>query len=427
MTFPPSGPAGPPPVKCRLLRIPLAVVAAAALLASAACGSGFDDNNSGGEQTSGPASLQILIGSSGTAETKALQDAAAAWASATGNKATVTPAQDVTQQLGQAFAGDNPPDVFYVDAVRFADYASVGALEPYADKVSNVDDFYPTLRQAFTYQDKLYCVPKDFSTLALQVNTDLWARAGLTGADVPTTWDQLTAVAQKIKATGVMPLAIGDTRDRLGAFMVQAGGWITDADGTKATADTPQNLTALQYVQSLLSGGLAQYPKQLDAGWAGEAFGKGKAAMTIEGNWIKGALQNDFPNVKYTVHELPAGAKGKGTLSFTTCWGIAAKSRQKDAAVKFVEAMTTVDQQMTFAEAFGVMPSRQSASQQYLAQFPADQAFVNGAEYAQGPVNAPKMDRVLADFDTGLQSLATGNPKAVLQRLQKNTEAALGG
>jgi multiple sugar transport system substrate-binding protein len=409
-------------------RIPLAVVVAAALAASAACGGGFDDNNnSGTTQRSGPASLQILFGSSGDAETKALQEAVAAWASATGNKATVTPAQDLTQQLGQAFAGDNPPDVFYVDAVRFADYASVGALEPYADRIPNVDDFYPVLRKAFTYQDKMYCVPKDFSTLALEVNTDLWARAGLTDADVPTTWDQLTSVAQKIKAKGITPLALGDTRDRIGAFMVQAGGWITNADGTQATGDTPQNLTALQYVQSLLKGGLARYPKQLDAGWAGEAFGKGKAALTIEGNWLKGAMQHDFPNVKYTVHELPSGAKGKGTLSFTTCWGIAAKSKQKDAAVRFVEAMTKGEQQLAFAKAFGVMPSRQSVSQQYLAQFPTDQAFVNGVQYAQGPVNAPKMDSVLADFDTGLQGLAGGNPKAVLQRLQKNTEAALGG
>ncbi|MBX6355654.1 MAG: ABC transporter substrate-binding protein [Micromonosporaceae bacterium] len=409
-------------------RAPLAVVAAAALFATAACGSGFDDNDkSGSAQRSGPASLQILFGSSGDAETKALQEAAAAWASKTGNKATVTPAQDLAQQLGQAFAGDNPPDVFYVDAVRFADYASVGALEPYADKISNVDDFYPALRQAFTYKGKLYCVPKDFSTLALEINTDLWAKAGLTDADVPTTWDQLTAVAQRIKAKGITPLALGDTRDRIGAFMVQAGGWITNADGTQATADTPENLKALQYVQSLIKSGLARYPKQLDAGWSGEAFGKGKVAMTIEGNWIKGALQNDFPNIKYTVHELPAGPKGKGTLSFTTCWGIAAKSKQKEAAIDFVEAMTKGEQQLAFAKAFGVMPSRQSVSQQYLAQFPNDQAFVNGAQYAQGPVNAPKMDSVLADFDTGLQKLATSDPKAILQRLQKNTEAALGG
>ncbi|MFC0006201.1 sugar ABC transporter substrate-binding protein [Micromonospora siamensis] len=411
-----------------LTRAAVAGLATLALLGSAACGSGFDDDSSGtAQQSSGPANLQILIGSSGDAETKAVQDAAAKWASGSGNQATVTPAQDLTQQLGQALAGGNPPDVFYVDAARFADYASVGALEPYGDKVSNPDDFYESLRTAFTYEGKLYCAPKDFSTLALEINTDLWTKAGLTDADVPTTWDQLTATSQKIKAKGLVPLALGDTRDRIGAFMVQNGGWLISDDGKQPTADSPENVQALTYVKKLLTDGYARYPKQLDAGWSGEAFGKGKAVMTIEGNWIKGALQNDFPNVKYKVVELPAGPKGKGTLSFTQCWGIAAKSKFKDQAIKFVEAMTAGDQQMAFAKAFGVMPSRQSVRDQYTSQFPADKPFIDGAEYAQGPVNAPKMDSVLADLDTGLQKLSSTDPKSILGSFDKNAKAALGG
>ncbi len=36
--------------------------------------------------------------------------------------------------------------------------------------------------------------------------------------------------------------------------------------------------------------------------------------MTIEGNWIKGAVKNDYPDLKYKTVELPAGPKGKGTL-----------------------------------------------------------------------------------------------------------------
>jgi multiple sugar transport system substrate-binding protein len=406
----------------------LAVVAAGALLATSACGSGFDDSDSGtAQQSTGPANLRVLIASSGEAETKAVNDAAAAWASSSGNTVKVTPAQDIVQQLGQALAGSTPPDVFYVDAARFADYASVGALEPYADKISNVDDFYPNLRQSFTYENKLYCVPKDYSTLALQINTGLWAKAGLTDADLPTTWEQLSAAAQKLKAKGIVPMAIGDTRDRVGAFLVQAGGWLVSDDGKKATADTPSNVEALIYVQKLLKEGLAKYPKALDAGWAGEAFGKGKVAMTIEGNWIKGALTNDFPDIKYRVLELPAGPKGKGTLAFTQCWGIAAKSKFKDQAIKFVEAMTTADQQMAYAKAFGVMPSRQSAQAQYQQAFPDDAPFLAGAAYGQGPVNAPKMDSVLADLDAGIQGLQTGNPQAILQRFDKNAQPALGG
>ncbi|GAB4054361.1 sugar ABC transporter substrate-binding protein [Catellatospora paridis] len=404
-----------------MVRAGLRAFVAACLLALAACG----DASGPVPQRTGPADLQVLIGSSGAAETKAVTEAAAAWAATSGNAVTVIPAQDLDQQLGQAFAGSSPPDVFYVDAARFADFASVGALEPYADGLPSAGDFYPTLRQAFTYQGRFYCAPKDFATLALQVNEDLWAQAGLTAADVPRDWAQLTAVAERIAAKGITPLVLGDTVERIGAFLVQAGGWLISPDGSRVTADTPENLTALQYVQQLLRTRLARYPSALDTGWAGEAFGRGLAAMTVEGNWIRGALAGDYPGVRYTVHELPTGPAGEGTLSFTTCWGISARTPYRAQAVAFVEAMTAVDQQLAFASAYGVMPSVTTARERYLQAFPADRAFLDGADHAQGPVNAPKMGNVLSDFDTQLQRLAVADPQAILRRLQRNMTVAL--
>jgi multiple sugar transport system substrate-binding protein len=409
-------------------RVRWAIGAVALLsLSLSACGSGFDDTaDAGGQAPAGPAALNVLIASSGDAETKAVTDAAQTWATASGNTATVTQAQDMVQQLGQGFASNNPPDVFYVEATRFATYASAGSLEPYGDTFPEKEDFYASIRQAFTYDGKLYCIPKDFSTLALQINTKAWAAAGLTDADYPTTWEQLQAVAQKLTTPEQVGLALGDTRDRIGAFMVQAGGWVTDKDATKVTADSPQNLKALEFVRSLLASGAAKYPKQLDSGWSGEAFGKQKAAMTIEGNWIAGAMKNDYPDVAYTTVPLPAGPQGKGTLAFTQCWGIAAKSTHKAAAVDFVKAMTAKDAQMTFATAFGVMPSRQSAQADYVAAFPQDKAFIDGAAYAQAPVNVAKIDSVLNDFDTALQGLPNADPAQILKRLQTNAESVVG-
>ena len=89
--------------------------------------------------------------------------------------------------------------------------------------------------------------------------------------------------------------------------------------------------------------------------------------------------------------------------------------------------MTTAQQQLAFTKAFGVMPSRTSAKAGYLQQFPNDQAFIDSADFAQGPVNAPKMDPVLADFDSQLQGLATGDPKAILVRLQTNVDRGAQG
>jgi multiple sugar transport system substrate-binding protein len=406
-------------------------IAAAAAVALSACGggSGFEDEpTSGTSQGSqaGPVTLDVLIASSGDAETNAVTEAANAWADETGNEVEIVVAQDMAQQLSQGFAGGSPPDVFYLDAGVFADYASTGSLEPYADQITDYEDFYEPLRQTFTYDGTEYCVPKDFSTLALEIRTDAWEAAGLTEADIPTTWDELATVAQTLTTGEQVGLVIGNTRDRIGAFMVQAGGWVTNEDGTEVTADSPENVEALDYVKGLLVAGTLKYPPDVDAGWGGEAFGTGKAAMTIEGNWIKGAMTNDYPDVDYTIVELPDGPAGKGTLQFTQCWGIAAQSDAKDAAIALVDYLTAPEQQLAAAEAFGVMPSRQSASEGYLEQFPDDAAFVAGGEYGQGPVNAPGMTSVLADFDAGLQGLATGDPEQILATLQTNAEAVIG-
>jgi multiple sugar transport system substrate-binding protein len=402
------------------------VLAIGGLLATTACGGGFENDDSGADQQEGPASLTMLIAGE-PREADAVKKAAAAWAAKSGNKVEVLVAQDIGQQLAQGFAGGKPPDVFYVDAPRFGDLAKAGSLYAYADQIENIDEYYPNLRKTFTYDGKEYCVPKDFSTLALQINTAAWAQAGLTDADVPTTWAELKAVALKLNKGNRAGLVVGDTRDRLGAFMRQAGGWTLSSDGTRATADTPENLAALAYWKDLLASGAARYPSGVDAGWGGEAFGTQRAAMTIEGNWLRGAMRNDYPEVKYTVHELPAGPKGKGTLSFTQCYGVAQQSKAKTQAVDLVKALLSPEQQLTNAEQFGVMPALKSANEEYVKNNPDDAAFVTGAEYAQGPVSAPGTENVLKDFDAKIQGILKADPAAILTALQANLTSALGG
>jgi multiple sugar transport system substrate-binding protein len=411
----------------RRRRTSLAALAVTSSLALAACGGGFEEESSSEPASSGdgPVELQVLIASSGDAETKAVEDAAAAWAEESGNEVEVVVANDIAQQLSQGFAGGNPPDVFYVDAGVFGDYAEAGNLYPYLDQMEDAEDFYPNLVETFTLDDQGYCAPKDFSTLALQINTESWKKAGLTDADVPTTWDELQTVADKLTTPQQAGLVLSLGRDRVGAFLVQNGGFWVDAETGEATATEPSNVEALEYVQGLLASGSAVLAPDVDAGWGGEAFGTQKAAMTIEGNWIRGAMSNDYPDVDYTVAELPEGPAGKGTLLFTQCWGISADSEDQEAAVSLVESLTSPEQQLANAEAFGVMPSRESAQADYVEQFPEDAPFIAGGEYGQGPVNLPGLGPVLADLDSQLEQIATADAAQILESFQKNAEAEL--
>lgn len=337
--------------------------AATGLLAAAGCGSSSFNStaktSSAPQQTTGTQKLTVLFGSSGTAETANLQSLCNTWATTNKAKVTVLAASNLPQQLAQGFAANKPADVFYVDPSVFQSYVKAGNLHPYADALA-ADGFYPNLTSLYTSGGKVYCAPKDFSTLGLQINTTLWKAAGLTAADHPTTWAQLSSVAKKLTTGKVVGLSISTSRDRVGAFMRQAGGWYVNADQTKAVADSAANLAALTYVKGLLSAGTLKWASDIGATWGGEAFGTGKAAMTIEGNWIASTMKSDYPGIPYVTTTLPKGPAGAGTISFANAWGVAAKSAYQSAAVSLVEHLCSTGSQLSIAKQVGTMPSRRS-------------------------------------------------------------------
>jgi multiple sugar transport system substrate-binding protein len=395
----------------------VAAASVATALVLAGCAGGAGDSGEGDSQN-----LTILIGSSGDAETQAVQAAADTWAKTSGDTVKVVAADDLNQQLSQGFAGDDAPDLFYMSWDQFATYASNGYLDAYAGDLSNADQFYGNLKDTFTYDGTFTCAPKDFSTLGLIINTDKWAAAGLTDADIPTDWDSLEAAAKKLTTGDTVGLSFGLEYARAGVFMNQAGGSVVDGD--KATADSPENLAGLEYIQKLHDEGVLKWPSEIDSGWSGEALGKGAAAMVIEGPWIKG-IQGDFPDTKYQAYELPAGPGGKSTFTFSNCWGIPANSDTKAAAVDLVEYLTSDDQQLAFADAFGVIPSTESAAATYAQKYPENASFVAGSDYAVSPVNFAGSADVVADFNAQLASLVGGDAKKMLESFQKNLQAAL--
>ncbi|MBX9472253.1 sugar ABC transporter substrate-binding protein [Microcella sp.] len=396
-----------------------AALAAGLVVTLAACSSA-DEGGDGDVQTG--QELTMLIGSSGDAETTAVQAAADAWAAETGNTVEVIAANDLVQQLGQGFSGNNPPDIFYMPWDQFQTYAAQGFIEPYADELSNAGDFLPALAEQFSYDGQFYCAPKDFSTLGLQINLDAWEAAGLTDADIPTDWDQLATVAQTLTTGEQVGLSMGREYARVGVFMNQAGGSLVDGD--TIAADSPENAEALEYLQGLIADGSLKFPQELEAGWGGEAFGLGKAAMVIEGPWINGAMANDFPDRRFISVELPAGPAGPSTFAFSNCWGMPVGSETKDATLDLIEFLTSDEQQLAFAEAFGVIPSTESGSAAYAEQFPDNAAFVAGVASATSPVAFQGASAALADFNVQLEQIGSADPSALLGTLQTNLQAA---
>jgi multiple sugar transport system substrate-binding protein len=383
--------------------------------------------------------INFMIASSGTAETNADNAAASAWGKQTGNKVTIINSSNLTLQLTEGFAGGSPPDVFYGETPLFESMAKQGQLLNSGNLITTPSSFYPSLVSAFTYNHSFYCVPKDSSTLALEINTADWKAAGLTNADLPTTWAKLANDAKVLTKGKVTGLVVSASLDRLGAFFAEAGGTYMNANRTAFTFDSPQNVQALTYIQGLAKKGYLKFASQVDAGWGGQAIGDGSAAMTVEGNWIIGAMQSTYPKINYETVPMPAGPSGHhGTLVFTNCWGIAASSKYTAADVSFVKYLASASQQLKFANAFGVMPSRPSVATQWAAEHttpvasgptgtPNVSAFVQGDAYALPQVATIGFPTVQASFESQILGLSNGssNPQQMLQQLQTNAEALL--
>jgi multiple sugar transport system substrate-binding protein len=383
--------------------------------------------------------INFMIASSGPAETAADKAAATAGGKLTGNKVTVINSSNLTLQLTEGFSGGSPPDVFYGETPLFESMAKQGQLLDSGNLIATPSSFYPSLVSAYTYNHTFYCVPKDSSTLAIEINTADWKAAGLTNANLPTTWAKLAYDAKVLTKGKTAGLVVSDSLDRLGAFFAEAGGSYMNASRTAFTFDSPQNVQAMTYIAGLAKSGYLKFPEQVSAGWGGQALGDGTGAMTVEGNWIIGAMQSTYPKVNYEVVPMPVGPGGQhGTLVFTNCWGIATASKYTAADVSFVKYLASPAQQLKFANAFGVMPSRPTVATQWAAEHTTQVAsgptgtpdvspFVQGDAYALPQVATIGFTTVENAFNSQILGLSNGssNPKQMLQQLQTNAEALL--
>jgi multiple sugar transport system substrate-binding protein len=231
------------------------------------------------------------------------------------------------------FAAKRPPDVFYVESLDFHDY--LPALEPLGSYIKRTGfattPFYARLLNAFRSKGQIYGFPKDWSSLGLIVNTRMTRAAGITRA--PTTWAQLEANLQRLQSRnavpGGAPACLSLDWARILAFMIQnKGHFITNG---RATVNTAANRQTLNKYLGWLRSGLAKTPGQLGVGWCGEALGKEKAAIVIEGNWIIGYMGTDFPSVNFAVWPMVRN-KQAGNLGFTVAYAIGKASKKKEQA-----------------------------------------------------------------------------------------------
>jgi multiple sugar transport system permease protein len=178
-------------------------------------------------------------------------------------------ASDFNSKLNTMMAAGTPPDLFYMSYENVSSFAQLhllADLDPYIARLPDgkqwLDGFYPVLLDAFRYDGHmighgpLYGIPKDFTTMLMYVNCDLFKKAGIAIPYNGWTWDEFEADCKKISAlppdaSGRFYGAALNNWPAVLQNMLQCygGDFFNGADFRDMTIDSPDAVAALAMIQ----------------------------------------------------------------------------------------------------------------------------------------------------------------------------------
>lgn len=271
------------------------------------------------------------------------------------------PTADFDKALVTQLSGGTAPDLFYLPDFSAKGLIASGKILPLNGLV-NTKDFLPSLNSVFSQSGKQYGIAKDFNTLVLYYNRDLFDQAKVAYPDDNDTWNDFatkTAAVQKALGNGFYGTCFPAEYSRFGAFAASTG-WKPIQGGR--TVFESNFKRAFKFYTDLVKSGTAIKPSKISAGWGGDCIKSGKVATAFEGGWALGFLRDQAPNLKYGTTLLPRDpVSGKrGNLIYTVAWAVNAGVKNRPAAVKVLNALTSVEAQQFILRSGLALPSRVS-------------------------------------------------------------------
>ncbi|QBD81447.1 ABC transporter substrate-binding protein [Ktedonosporobacter rubrisoli] len=330
-----------------------------------------------------------------------------------------------TTKMRANIASGSVADVFYLSTDMAPEYTTAGKLlnlSPYMAKDNiKAADYYPSLITPFSCKSgQVYGLPKDWGTLGVFYNKKMLQDAGLSVPSANWTWDDLRAYAKKLTkpgnaATSVYGLTLdAKSSQRWMAFLFANGGTVLNTDGTQAAFNSQAGVDSLNYYVGFRKDGSCVQPTDVSAGWAGDAFGKQRAALAIEGPWLIPYMSQNFSSVQYGIAPLPVSPKNKrADLIFTNAWAAYAGTRHPEAAWELIKYMTGQEVQGSQLHAGFALPSLKSlANDAYFTQNPGFKVLFDAATYGYADNFGPHTGIIHTKLDEAVEKTMLGKADA---------------
>jgi len=300
-------------------------------------------------------------------------------------------------KLKTLLAANTPPDVFAIDAPYYLDYQSKGtllSLQKYIDADPTVlDGIYPQTLTAYQTPSGYYGIPRDFQTIVLFYNKDMFDAAGVPYPTDAMTWEDLRATAKTLtrdlNRDGITEqygytFDMWDMEPGWSEALWSYGGDIINADHTETLIGSPQARTAWQLLYDMTFVDKSVPDANTSGQYGGDLFLAGMAAMMPMGHWaVPSYAEAGF---KWDVAPMPSGPAGRVTSVNSAGFVIASGSKHPDQSWQFLKYVLSSPAQTRLAELGFACPVLQAVAESaaFLQQATPinHQVFLDAVSYA---------------------------------------------
>ncbi len=293
-----------------------------------------------------------------------------------GDLATVTQTRltandvDVVDLFG--FANAAQPYMKKADTPNWQQLIDAGMLMDLTNEafVKNYDA--AAIKDAGTYNGKVYEINLGRITYSgIFYNKDLFAKNNV---KVPTTWSELVAACDAFKAANIpcmtaggkdgWPIFVG-AYGLLGAIYPDQAGLVEGLWTGTIKWNDAKSLEMWKKMQIYARDWMEPGAVGISNDGAPGRFASGEVAMLPGGSWMGSAIDTAAPTFKWGYIPFPGSDNADDNKylfgKYDQGWAVAAKTPNKDAAMKYLTEFSAPDNYNAFANAVGFIPTQPTA------------------------------------------------------------------
>lgn len=311
----------------------------------------------------------------------------------------LTPWADYWTKLQTAVAGGEAFDVFWLNSANCPVYASAGALVPldglYEDGSLDPANYPSTVLDLYTYEGSRYATPREYDTVGLFYNKDIFDAAGEAYPDDSWDWAKLREVAEKLTDEDAGQYGIGlqnSWQETWYNFVYQNEGKLLNDDRTACVvADDENSAEALKTVVQYFVDGLTPGMDVQQANPVADTlFPAGQVAM-MPGISPRAKTYAEA-DANIDVAPLPHG-KTRGSVIHGLGNVVWSGGQNQGAAIEFAKFLGGETAERILGESGIGLPAYQGLESTWLDSLGDEmngQVFVDAVEYSQ-PVPDPEV------------------------------------